>query len=72
MEEGTLELHGTLWGFFMFGFSYHNLYFKSNNESEKEMLVMENSDKLSGYFCPKCQITGFRIGLDGVNKLTDL
>jgi hypothetical protein len=51
MVEGTVQVRGTLWGFFYFGFSYQNLYF---DKDEKTSMIMVSRAKKKSFQCSKC------------------
>ena len=67
MEEGTLALKATRWGFVFFGLSYKHLYFKKSGAgpSLKE-LVLKNGHVATGHKCHSCGTTV--IAPDGVSK----
>jgi hypothetical protein len=54
MKSGRAEIHGTTLGFLVAGFSYENLYFKT--EDEKEIRILESQNSTPSLRCPNCEI----------------
>lgn len=54
LKNGEVKIHGTIGGFFFFGLSYQNLYFKS--ESEKEIKILGSFGAAPSLRCESCGI----------------
>lgn len=54
LKNGQANIHGTVGGFLLFGFSCENLYFKS--ESEKEIEILGSNSSTPSMRCEDCGI----------------
>lgn len=54
MEKGEAEVHGTLGGFLLVGFSLQSLWFESVNTKKK---ILPSNSSADAYHCESCDIT---------------
>ncbi len=75
--KGRAEIHGTTLGFFLVGFSYQNLYFKS--QRDKEIKVLNSGSSTPALRCENCEViilnkdasdTALQIDDEAFKKLT--
>lgn len=65
MKNGSLEIKGTWYSWFFFGFSYQNLYFNHYDESKddvNEEKVIGDMQHLKGAKCKNCGAISFKPG----------
>jgi predicted RNA-binding Zn-ribbon protein involved in translation (DUF1610 family) len=55
MIPGTASVHGTFWGFLLFGLSHQHLWFRSGSlKSGEEKIIVGSGDERAAHSCPAC------------------
>lgn len=57
MTEGHATVHGTVAGFFFFGFSHQHCWFEQFAKPSKETVVVESGGRRAALQCPACHTT---------------
>ena len=55
LTRGKAKVHGTAYGFLLFGFSWSKLFFAPDGDSKSEFVLASQGRGLEAFECSKCR-----------------